>query len=217
MIAIIDNDVIFKMARWNLLAELTTLLGGDPRKIRHLSTCVHALCGTQSRMRRTGCDEASAGRIRAFCAASSPLSDAVDPVLLDELAAIDAIDAGEVQIFATASGDPDAITYMGDKRSLLALAGARSLERVTALLAGRVKCLEQVIGELILQESAQAIGAKVLACTPQADIAVTISFKSHHGMRPELEIWEALRSYYGDLKANTGALLAPFPVVPAAI
>lgn len=217
MIAIIDNDVVLKIARWNLLSELIELLGGDSELIYHLPTCVHALCGRPSRMKKVGCDEASAGRIRAFCSTTRPLSDNADPLLLETLAAISGIDAGEVLIFASATGSHDSVTYMGDKRSLLALAGAGILGELMPLLDGRVKCLEQVMGELILQEGVEAIGRKVLACAPPADIAVTLVFRGKDGMRPNDDIWAGLESYYLDLKSRTGGLLAPFPVAPATL
>jgi len=214
MITIIDNDVIFKLAKWDLLGELTTLLGGDHRQIHHLPTCVHALCGRPARMRKTGCDEVTAVRIREFCGMTCPLHDQADSTTLELLAGVPGIDAGEVQIFAVASTTPDSLSYLGDKRSLVALCSMPPESRIAELLSGRVKCLEQVMGELMLQEGAAAVGMKVLACDPAADMAITISFKGHPGMRDETEIWVALQSYYQDLRNHTGKLLAPFPVAP---
>ena len=194
MIAIIDNDVILKLARWDLLSELTTLLGGDGKRIYYLSTCIPALCGRPARMKRTGCDQASAERIRNFCSSANTLRAIPKASTLELLAGIPEIDVGEVQIFAISSVDADAITYMGDKRSLVALAATPAARSVALLLAGRVKCLEQVIGELILQSDVEIVGQRVLACRPIADTAITIAFSGHPGVRPEPQVWEALYS-----------------------
>lgn len=213
MIAIIDNDVILKLARWDLHGELNGLLAACG-PVYHLPTCVYALCGSASRMRKTGCDEESAQRIRAFCAATAPLPPSRDVQALTALAGIPGIDVGEVQIFAAASADPQALTYMGDKRSLLAIASAPSVGVLKAMLAGRVKCLEQVMGELMLGTSHAAIGAKVHQAGRGVDITMTIAFFGAGALRPERETWEALESYYGDLQHRTGDLLAPFPSRP---
>jgi len=216
MIAIIDNDVILKLARWDLLEELKVLLGGNPQTIFHLPTCVHALCGRPARMVKTGCDPESASRIREFCDQTQRLSPRVHSEVLELLAAVPEIDPGEVQIFAVASAEPTSFTYMCDKRSLVALSQARGLRTIAESLAGRVKCLEQVMAELILQEGIQEVGLKVMACNPIADQAITIAFKKHpNDLREEVEIWEALQSYYRNLQGGTGVLLAPFPTVPA--
>jgi len=214
MIAIIDNDVILKLARWDLLGQLPTLLSGDCNRIYHLSTCFHALCGRPARMEKTGCDQASADRIRAFCSATTPITEMPDTSILELLTDIPGIDVGEVQIFAIAAGDPEAITYMCDKRSLVALAASLTAVDVASLLAGRVKCLEQVMGEFILLVGVENIGNKVLTCFPIADTAITIAFRGYPGIRPEPQIWQALYSYYEDLRHATGALLAPFPTAP---
>ena len=47
MIAIVDNDVILKLARWDLLDSLVGLIGGEHRRIHHLSTCVPSLVGLE--------------------------------------------------------------------------------------------------------------------------------------------------------------------------
>ena len=163
-------------------------------------------------MRKTGCDEASATRIREFCARTNKLVVTTDPAVLELLSNVAEIDVGEVQIFAVASSTPEVITFMCDKRSLLALAQAPSLKQVVGLLEQRVKCLEQVMAELMLAAGLPAIGRKILDCTPPADKAISIAFsRGPSVLRDENEVWEALESYYQDLKSWTGNLLAPFP------
>lgn len=217
MIAIIDNDVILKLARWDLIDDLLDLVAGECEAICHLPTCYHSLCGRPSRRAKTGCDAATVARIQAFCGKTNPIDGPFDIEILEILTGIPGIDSGEVQIFTIGTTSPDSLTYMADKRSLLALATTPTTKTIADRLAGRVKCLEQVMGELILTAGHAEVGNKVIGANPIADTAITIAFGTKIGLRQEAETWYALASYYQDLRKKTGELLAAFPAIPISL
>ena len=218
MIALIDNDIILKLAKWNLLAELVRLLGGDLCKIYHLPTCFYSLCEPRRPMKalkRCG-DEATIFRIKTFCEQSREIPSPKKLDWLERLNAIPNIDVGEVLIFSIGIEEQSAITYIGDKRALVALAGAPALREAIEILGGRIKCLEQIVAEMIICHGMVEVVEKVRA-RPETDMSLKIVFGSVQDGRRQVEILDGLRSYYNDLNKSTGGLLAAFPGIAPSV
>ena len=215
MMVIIDNDVVKKLAKWDLLDELVQLLGGNMDYIYLLPSCYYALCYPEKPskgIRRCG-DQATIDRIKAFCKNSKVLPKPTQDEWLTELIKIPGIDPGEVLIFITGYEKPKSLTYIGDKRSLIALTGAAIVKTIHDSLLGRIKCLEQTMAELICCHGLSRILEKVRR-RKDADIVIAIVFGSDPDPRSLQEIWEGLLSYYNTLYHDTAGLLAPFPELP---
>ena len=218
MIALIDNDVILKLAKWDLLNELVEIFGGEIGDIYHLPTCKYVLCpqdNPSKAMKRCG-DQATIDRIIDFCSSTKPISQPVDAKWLELLNKIQGIDVGEVLIFAIGAEIDDSLLYIGDKRSIIALMQAVEVSEIVALLERKIKCLEQVLAEMICIYGVTCVRNKVKSCLP-ADTAMRLIFSPSGTPSMEMDIWCGLNSYYNDLKKFTGNLLAHFPDIPGPI
>lgn len=212
MITLIDNDIILKMAKWDLMNELIGIAGGNLEKIFHLPTCIYALCSPNNQLKalkRCG-NQTTIDRVRAFCDTTKTISQPKELRWLEMLNDIPAIDVGEVLIFSTGAENSDSFTFIGDKRSLCALAETKAAIKAFMALKGRVKCLEQIIAEMIGIHGCTSIGKKLRAC-PTADKTISIVMGSTGTEMQEAEIWKGLMSYYSCLYDKTARLLAPFP------
>ena len=212
MIVLIDNDIILKLSKWNLLGNLITHLDIHPNNIFHLPTCVYAICHPANHskaLKRCGNVE-TIERIRAFCSITRPAPRPTNTSLLELLTNIPEIDVGEVLLFTLGVEWSGAFTFIGDKRSLLALAASPSTQEICESLRGKFKCLEQILAELLLAYG-EEVKEKVRSC-PGADKAVAMAFGSSTST-PDADILVGLLSFYRFLHGHTGQLLAPFPNV----
>jgi hypothetical protein len=210
MIVLIDNDVILKLCKWDLLNELIDHLGVPAENIVHLPTCEHVLCPSANHakaLKRCG-NEETINRIKAFCSATKAAPRPADAALLELLNNIPEIDVGEIVLFTLGVEWPGSITFIGDKRSLLALAASPSANKICESLSGRLKCLEQILAELLLAYG-EMVKVKVRGCL-SADRAVAMAFGSVESTT-DADIFVGLLSYYNFLLESTGRLLAPFP------
>lgn len=215
MIALIDNDIILKLGKWDLFSELIYLLGGDVGCIYRLKSCLYVLCDPKhpgKALKRCG-DQATIDRITDFYNRTSPIPTPREPTWLERLNNIPEIDVGEVLIFAVGLEEDVSITYLGDKRSLVALGNTVTLANAVKILAGRTKCLEQVIAEIVASYGFEHVLLKIRS-RPDADKAMNYIFGTRPHCRQPMEIWDGLLSYYNDLKEKTNGLLAPYPDMP---
>jgi len=215
MITIIDNDVILKLGKWDLISELIGITDGE-ETIYHLPTCPYVLCPPAhpaKALKRCG-DQATIDRVTAFCKMTNPAPEPENFKWLEILNGVPGIDVGEVQIFTMGIENPESVDFIGDKRSLLALATSPSALGAFEALKGRVKCLEQVVAEMICTCNYGTIAEKVKSC-PSADKAISLVFGTSAFQKPENEISEGLLSYYSYLNDKTLGLLAPFPTAPS--
>jgi len=216
MISLVDNDVILKMGKWDLLSELVALLGGDMSTIFHLATCRHVLCPPHKpakALKRCG-DQATVERIANFCADTMPLPPPKETTWLKKLNEVPDIDTGEVLLFAVGLEEESSFTYIGDKRSLVALAGNESLLGCVRALNGRIKCLEQIIAELIASHTLDHILRKIRT-RKDVDRAMNMVLGNRPQSKNTNDIWQGLLSYYNHLNELTGGLLAEFPCMPS--
>lgn len=220
MIALIDNDVILKLAKWDLLNELVEIFGGKIGNIYHLPTCKWALCSSKTpgkALKRCG-DQETIDRILNFCNASKAIPEPKESKWLEILNKIQGVDIGEVLIFSFGVETINSLLYIGDKRSIIALSQSdySYKEEVVLLLESRIKCLEQVLAEMICRYGFTPIRSKVMSCQ-SSDMAIKIAFGSIQSETRLTEVWNGLYSYYSDLNHQSGGLLAPYPEVPKTI
>lgn len=209
MILLSDNDIIKKLACFDLTGEILAALGVAAADIFVLNTASHVL--TSERMRRR-MDAASFQRMKAFLATVQIIQTVPNA---DEMAALieqPTIDAGEAVLFSVAPQVADSVLATGDKRSLeaLACAGATSgglLQDLNQRLAGRVMSFELILERILLQFGFEAIRGKLIA---GRDYDRTTAIILGSALDANEQSFRAgLASYIGDLRLRTGSLLMP--------
>lgn len=201
---LIDNDAILKLGRYDLLSKLSAVIGSDLTDVRTLPTAKYTLLPAANRLKRCK-DPASANRVEAFLATSTPLEEgAADAEVLDQLNESPGIDSGEALLIAAAAANSDAVIITGDKRALLALCSDSALGPIAATLSGRIISLEILLEMYVdndFENTQQCVRSQ-----PDVDKALSIIF-GKISPRDEASVRDALGSYTRDLQRQTGPLL----------
>lgn len=138
----LDNDVLAKLASWNLLEDGIKACGFALADVRFLPTAPYWL-GLAGKKKCSYPPEVQ-GRLRAFLAAAQACAE--DPAGDDsELHKVDDIDAGEAILLSQAARSAGSFLATGDKRCIRAVVTAPACARLVSMLVGRVLCLEQVL------------------------------------------------------------------------
>lgn len=206
MQALLDNDLVYKVARLDLLPELDALLVAWGSRVPYgrLGTARHVLRTFRQppptdRWPVSGQQAA----LDAFLLNRCVSLRASDAILMARLADVRGIDSGEVQLFARAMELTDAIIVTGDKNAMRALAQNAQLTDITTALAGKLVSFEMVLACISRRCGAGRIraanatypgvdGALASACSRSSDDTV---------LRRNLERYVAM------LRAETGYLL----------
>ncbi|WP_322104833.1 hypothetical protein [Paraburkholderia sp. J41] len=195
-----DNDVLLKLATYDLIDEALNALELRPEQVSVLSTAKYSLLPAKNRLLRCK-DEETADRLDAFLKACAVISqDAIAPELVDELASIQSLDSGEAVLFAYAATHDDSVVVTGDKRALSALMKSPIAEK----LQGRVMALESVF-EVMTAQNVEPIQVKVRA-KPTTDKSLSNVFGKSYAASAE-SVREGLRSYINHMVGQTGDLL----------
>lgn len=214
MVLLWDNDILLKLAAFDLLEAVSLALEGE--EIFVLDTARYRLRRQLEKPKR---DTFSPKIIQAalnWCEAATPLTQAAPPE--DEEALLSAsylndrgqtceIDGGELLLFSQAFRHPEARLLTGDKRALFALGSHRAKNErakgIHAGLRGRVVCLEASIELCIAALGFEQVRAQIV---PQrsCDIAMQIAFSS--GLQTvETSAKAALDSYIRHEEKTLGA------------
>lgn len=197
---LLDNDVLLKLATYDLIDEALNALKVQPEQVSVLPTAKYSLLPAKNRLKRCK-DEQTAVRLEAFLKTCSVISqDAIAPELVDELVGIQSLDSGEAVLFAYAATHADTIVVTGDKRAISALMSSD----VTANIQGRVMTLESVFQVMTALE-VELVQVKVRA-KPTADKSLTNVFGKSQAASVD-SIREGLKSYINDIVKKTGGLL----------
>ena len=208
MTLLTDNDIVLKLAAFDLLSETCAWLGIAPHEVQALATAKYRL--RDPRLADTYGKE-GLDRAVAFVGQTSVIGTPSDTKELDALTGAKAlgydIDAGEAALFAATSlQPPDFLLTTGDKRCLVNIARFPDAPRVRQRLARRVLCLEQVLLALIGQHGFAFVQARVWdarAC----DGSVRLAF-GYSQPTGEADARAGLESFVRDLDAQTNGLLA---------
>lgn len=203
----IDNDAISKLASCNLISDAESLLGASHDSMFILNTLKHRF-GLTSAKRRARIERElgvqTLERVAEFQARSKEIPPARDElVLLFE--DVTAIDAGEAQMFASASDQADVLVATGDKRSIKALHGTAVCAPIAESLSGRLLCLEQIILRAIAKFGFDYVKQRVVSGV-DCDSALRAAF----GMgldAVEQQVKRVLGVYVSELREATGDLL----------
>jgi hypothetical protein len=207
----LDNDVLETLGSWDLLNDSVEACGEALSSVLVLPAQKYRLgiAGTETNKarRRKKYSNTAFQRLEAFLSATQECTAELTPEA-DALALVDGLDPGEANLFAQAAAIDGAIVATGDKRSIEALAGAKSCEAITVRLVGRVMCLEQMLLRTIDHLGFPEVRARIVESGALAmDTAVRTAFGS--GMQAdELNSCGNLERRVRTLAASTGSLLA---------
>ena len=207
MICFYDNDVIHKMAAFDLLDEAQRILAtGDPDNQVLPTARFKFGLNKDPRRGEQRYGRVEYQRIKQFIEAAQEVQK-IDPEDEALLASVLNIDAGEAILISRAARQPGSCLVTGDKKCLLALLKETSCTPLVTRLAGRVVCLEQIVAQAIVRYGFEAVKNKVVPAS-FCDTAIRAAFGS--GMRAvESEVFQALEAYMGELRNHPAKLLMP--------
>lgn len=202
----IDNDILIKACCFGLVDALVksreiVILGAAPYVVR--SRLERASLADNNDLKSTQFDD-----LMARCEPLEPTQDELALAASIEARAQELdlpLDVGESQLTAVALRRSLEMVETGDKRAVRALGELSMHMPELAGLAGKVRCLEQIVlgCDLGLDELSKSI------CTePDVDKTLSICFQCHlaEGDRSE-DAAEGLRSYINGLRRDVGELL----------
>ena len=204
-LALVDNDVVLKLCRYKCHRDFAATLGGWSAAI--LSVTRFAL---RDRVRKTS-NVANPKQLAAAMEEAIGTYQLLQPSDVEIALAADLeeeatrrgleLDAGESQLLAVLLTRTAPLLLTGDKRAVVAIHGLGATDA-----AGRVGCLEQVIGSLLTVTGVPAL-REGICCDPGADRAITASFACSAPCVTEDDIRVGLRSYIAHLRAASGGIL----------
>jgi len=189
---LVDTDAFCKLAVCGLLKDAVQLLGVTLTECGRLPALPHML--SRGRLRKRYGAEA--------CDMLRQIADSIPPITppgdawLEKLIPIEAMDPGEVQIFAGAA-QYGLMAMTGDKRALSAL---KDVAEFTAVLNGRIVVLEAALIELCIQLGVQKV-RQHLQPLVGTDQMIKICFSN-----PGSDPLECLRSYFDKIAHETAPL-----------
>lgn len=203
----LDNDVISKLASCDLLDEAIEALNSQRKSVRILSTFKHRFGITNARRRAQIEQEVGSvvfGRIEDFQRSVGEIPVAPHELVL-AFEDLPAVDAGEAQLFASASTSNGVLVVTGDKRSIRCLASARECAAIARSLKHRVVCFEQVLLRVIRDRGFEHTKRKVV---PAVDCDTALRAVFGMGLdAEEANVIRALDGYVESLRRESGDLL----------
>jgi hypothetical protein len=205
MEALLDNDVLYKLARFGLLADFEQLLLNRGYTRPHGRTAA-APWSMRSMKDPPPADRwpdpAQAVAFRDFCFQRCQGVTGAQATHLDALN-VPAFDAGEVALVARALEVHDAIVFTGDKRAIQAMASEPQLATVKVALARRIIHLEMVMETLSNELGWDIAAHRVLASGVDIRLQKVYRQSTHAAMA------RVLSASIGALRTVTDDLLAP--------
>lgn len=189
---LVDTDVFCKLGIAGLLTEAVGIFEADLRECGRLRALPHML--------RRGSLRNHYGA--AACDALIPLAEAMPPVRqpgtvwLDALAPIDAVDPGEVQLFAAAA-EFGLVVVSGDKRALRAM---KNVSGLSEALQGHVVVLEAILLALCERLGLEELRRRTLPLAASDTMVITCFSSGNPDPRG------GLQSYYRDIVADVAPL-----------
>lgn len=207
MICFTDNDILHKLAAFDLWGEARVVLSVSPKEVLLLPTAPFVLGLKDPAKAMTRHGTAVASRLQAMVAASGTVEEF--PAVEDQvaLAGVLGIDQGEAILIALASRSPPSLLLTGDKRSLRALATEPTCAAIVARLTGRVVVLEQVVRAIVTSFPFEIIRGKVVPAVA-VDTAIRAAWGSG-ALAKRADVLAGLDAYIRDLRGHTRGLLRP--------
>jgi hypothetical protein len=200
LITLWDNDILLKLASFDLIDEALSLLGITRQDVYIPDAAYYTIRRSRQIARKYPAD--GLARAIEFTEQVHRIEEAPDPADYALLTAVPRIDLGEAALFCYLGRFADALLLTGDKNSLRALASAPSVAHVHARLTGRVVCLETLLLALIHQADFQTILSRIVPHR-DCDTAIKSVFGSGH-LAVQSTVIVNLEVYVSDLTAVVG-------------
>lgn len=208
--ALIDNDVVIAMARYDLMTEFDTILRG--KCCRPLRCCPVARFSLRldpsKSLWKAYPSNSVRDRVKTFIDACKPIPNKPgDAELLAKLLKIQGVNDGEAALIEYAIENPKTIIITGDQHCTFAIAGKSDYEALRRKLAKRVVHMECLFESMHNRYGIQRIRKHVIA-DRAAHKGLTNLLGDHHSdatARSELSI----RIQEMDIELR-GMLIAPF-------
>lgn len=213
MNAVIDNDVLLKAACYGLLDQLICTIS-PAKDIGVLGSALFVVSAKIKKAKLNRDREIVLEALLAFMGHSATLEPSYEEQELAadlELIAQEVganLDVGESQICAIVVQRVIPLIVTGDKRAIAAIEAIFDAEPRLLVIRGKVKCLEQVFTDSIVQYGCSTLRLAVCA-EPWVDKALSICFSCKSQTVGDASIREGLESYVEDLRRCAGRVLAP--------
>lgn len=203
MVVLADNDILFKLAAYNLLDAFPNVLGVSRASIRVLGTLPHVARKNPDVQRQY--DAATIDRVLDFAdGLASPDAAAIPTDVLAPLNQLEDMDPGEALLFADATQHSPCRIVTGDKNCLRALYASDCGDVIDAV-SGCVVCLEQLFLWYVAADF--AVVRERVVSTPGVDRVLNDVVFSQGADTPKDGAVTALHSYREELRDTTGTLL----------
>lgn len=174
----LDNDVLEKLASWDLLDDGVRACGFGLDSVRVLPSLKFRLGLAGKKKGRPKYPEDILARLQSFLTAVGECTEA-PPTDDDALVNVSNLDAGEAILFVQAASTDGAILLTGDKRSIQAVATAPECAEIANRLAGRVLCLEQVVLRIVDTLGFETVKLRIVNSSAlELDTAIHAAFGS---------------------------------------
>ena len=204
MVALADNDVLFKLAALELLGQLPDMLEVAPSSIHVLDSIPYVARKNTNIKDRFG--EGAVDRTLEFVDGLPELGAGNVPDWpLDQLNDCEAIDVGEAILFAAATQYDPVCVVTGDKRSLRALCES-DCDDIIEEVSGCVVCFEELMLRSIVLVEYEVVRERVIAAPDVDKVLNEIAFRNGENTSKE-KAEAALQSYRDGLDEETGLLL----------
>lgn len=207
MICLTDNDVLLKLAAWNLLEETIAVLETTREEIFVLPTAQYKIKKDSRGELVAKYGEAGIRRVLDFIASVQKISQGSDPEEQAAMIAVNGIDDGEELLFAATKELDVFLVATGDKNSLRALASAPTCTAIYERLCGRVICLEQIVARLISSVGFEEARTRIVPFR-ECDTSIKAAFGSG-SLAEETNVQRSLAKRINDLHSEVGHLLVP--------
>lgn len=199
---LIDNDIAVKISQYDLVGEFFHSRPSDNYVLPTLKFRFQ-LQDSEKAVKKLKTEYAFYN-LMAFVASCQELSEEAPEGTYAQLLKNPSIDIGEALLFSIGANEPDSLTFTGDKRSIEAIHNDPSLAQIKTLLTGKIKCLEQVVAEIIINDQT-VVFKKLYGHSWDTTIRIVSNSSDVD------QCLDGLKNYYNHLNTSCGNILAPFP------
>lgn len=212
MKAVTDNDVLLKGACYVLLRALIARVPGEgPSGV--LGSSQYIVPKKIAKMRLNGPVTRALGEFSSFLQESHVIEPSTEEQSMAARFEASAqrlalnLDAGESQLLAVVVSRTVPWLVTGDKRAIISIEPVMRGESDLSLVAGKIRCLEQLVRDLLVADGAESIRALICA-EPTVDTALSICLGCTGPSAIPEEILIGLTSYIENLRSKAPAVLA---------
>lgn len=183
---LIDNDIVIKLAQWNVYAEALAALNISNQCVGSLGVMLRYM-GRYSAEKRAALTKnpQEADRLYAvLCSIQEVEPTAEEEALAYELTRVAIengldLDVGEISIISLAAFRINTLVATGDKRAIRELPQLEQIKPTIATIRGRILCLEQIVAKICKKNGMRKLRDAVLLAR-HADTTVTMVYDHYH-------------------------------------